>query len=169
MIIATIVGVDKNNAIGKDNDMPWHLPADLKYFKRQTMGCPIIMGRKCYESIGRPLPGRLNIILSKNKAFKAVGCTVVHSMEEALELAGQNKPEKCFIIGGGIVYKLGLELSTELYITSIETAVQDADVFFEWTPEQWLLESTEAHAKDEKNSYAYSFNKYLRKKLFKSK
>lgn len=162
MIIATIVGVDKNNAIGKNNDMPWHLPADLKYFKRQTMGCPIIMGRKCYESIGRPLPGRLNLVLSKNKAYEAPGCTVVHSLEEALDLAKQSKPEKCFIIGGGVVYKLGLKLSTELYITSIDTAVEDADVFFEWTPAHWVLKANEAHLKDEKNSYAYSFMQYER-------
>lgn len=158
MRVSTIVGVGKNNAIGRGNAIPWHLPADLKYFKKITTGHPIIMGRKCFESIGRPLPNRTNIIVSRNPDFEAEDCILVHSLSAGLVIAQERNFEEAFIIGGGEIYRRGLPLSQRLYVTYIDVEVLDADVFFpEIDPDHWAIVSQEAHTKDDKNPHDHTF------------
>ncbi len=164
MILSTIVGMGNNHEIGKGNDIPWYLPADLKYFKRTTVGHPIIMGRKCFESIGRPLPNRTNIIVSRNPEFCIEGCILVHTMNAALVVAEEQGAEEAFIIGGGEIYCEGLPLSTKLYVTNIDIDVPDADIYFPPINfEDWELISEEHHQKDAKNHYDYSFKILERK------
>ena len=159
MILASIVATDFNNAIGKDNKLLWHLPADLKFFKTTTMGCPIIMGRKTFESIGRVLPGRKNIIISRNKDLKIEGAEVYSSLEE---MAKNVKVEKAFIIGGADIYNLTMPYVTEIYRTLVKHEFE-ADTFF---PEikfaDFGLDWEEEHFMDEKNEFDYIFQKYVR-------
>lgn len=163
MIISTIVAVAKNNVIGKDNDIPWYLPADLKYFKKQTLNHHILMGRKCFESIGRALPKRTNIILTRNPFFLADKCLVAHTIEEAIDMASANDEEELFIIGGGQIYEMTEHLWDRVYITEVDLYVE-GDVYFpELDQDRWKLVSEEAHQKDEKNEYDYVF-KVLEKK-----
>ncbi|QOR65155.1 dihydrofolate reductase [Cytobacillus suaedae] len=159
-MISLLVAMDNNRLIGKDNDLPWHLPADLAYFKLVTMGHSIIMGRKTFDSIGRPLPGRENIIITRNKEYKADGCKVIHSIEEVLEL-NQNDKE-LFIIGGAEIFKEVLSHADRLYITEID-AVFEGDIFFPDFPlNEWQIISSEKGPKDEKNPYDYHFVVYER-------
>ncbi len=164
MIISTIVAVAKNNVIGKDNDIPWYLPADLKYFKKVTTGHHIVMGRKCYESIGRPLPKRTNVIVTRNPFFIATGCLVTHNVAEAVQLAEANGEEEVFIIGGGQIYEIALPHVDRIYLTEVDLEVE-GDIFFpEINPKEWtLIEETE-HQSDEKNEYDYTFKILERKK-----
>ncbi|MBK7667213.1 MAG: dihydrofolate reductase [Sphingobacteriaceae bacterium] len=159
MILASIVATDFNNAIGKDNKLLWHLPADLKFFKTTTMGCPIIMGRKTFDSIGRVLPGRKNIIISRNKDLKIEGAEVYSSFEEMMKNV---KVEKAFIIGGADIYNLSMPYVTEIYRTLVKHEFE-ADTFF---PEikfaDFSLVWEEEHFADEKNEFDYIFQKYVR-------
>jgi dihydrofolate reductase len=158
MTISTIVGTGNNNEIGKGNDIPWYLPADLKYFKKITSGHPIIMGRKCFESIGRPLPNRTNIIVSRNPEFYIDKCILVHSVAAALSVAEEMGAEEAFIIGGGEIYIQGLPLSSKIYLTNIDINVPGADVFFpQIDMNDWDLISEDTHKKDAKNPYDYTF------------
>ncbi len=162
MIISCIVAVGKNNVIGKGNDIPWHLPADLKYFKKKTLNHHIIMGRKCYESIGRPLPKRTNVILTRDPYYISSNCLVTHSIPEALTIAHDNGEEEAFIIGGGKIYEQSMSLWDKLYLTEVDIDVE-GDVFFpSLNMEEWKLISEENHLKDEKNPYDYSFKQYER-------
>ena len=164
MRVSTIVGMGNKREIGKGNDIPWYLPADLEYFKKITTGHPIIMGRKCFESIGKPLPNRTNIIVSRNPEFYMEGCILVHSLGAALAVAQDTGAEEAFIIGGGEIYLKGLPLSTKLYLTEIDISVEDADVFFpEINPAHWKESSAIAHQKDAKNPYDYTFRVLERK------
>lgn len=164
MRVSTIVGMGNNNEIGKGNDIPWYLPADLKYFKKITSGHPIIMGRKCFESIGRPLPNRTNIIVSRNPEFYIEGCILVHSIDAALSVAEDKGAEEAFIIGGGEIYRRGLPLSSRLYLTNIDVTVDDADIFFpKINFDDWKVISEEIHQKDAKNPYDYTFKVLERK------
>lgn len=164
MIISTIVGKGKNNEIGKSNDIPWYLPADLKYFKKITTGHAIIMGRKCFDSIGKALPNRTNIVVSRNPDYEIENCILVHSLKAALTVAMEKGEEEVFIIGGGEIYKMTLPISNKLYITEIDLEIPDADVFFPAiNKEDWELISEEAHHKDDKNPYNYCFKVYNRK------
>jgi len=163
MKISCIVAVAKNNVIGKDNDIPWHLPADLKYFKKTTLGHTIIMGRNCYESIGRPLPKRTNIILTRDPYYISSGCIMAHSIDEALQLAAEGGEEEVFIIGGGKVYEQSKDMWDKLYITNVDLEV-DGDVFFpEINFDQWQIDSAAFNPMDEKNLYNYTFRVYSRK------
>jgi len=158
MNISIIVGLGNNNEIGKGNDIPWYLPADLKYFKQKTIGHPIIMGRKCYESIGRPLPKRTNIIVTRNPEFEAEGCITAFTLDAAIQLAKAYDTEEIFIIGGGEIYKEGLSLASRIYITYIDIDIPNADVFFPaLDTKEWSIISEEAHTKDAKNPYDYTF------------
>ena len=164
MIISAIVAVAKNNVIGKDNDIPWYLPADLKYFKKTTLNHHIIMGRNCYESIGKPLPKRTNVVLTRNPFFIVSNCYVTHSVDEALEVAKNNEEEEAFIIGGAQIYEQSMNLWDKLYLTEVDLEVE-GDVFFpEINFEEWELISEEAHQADEKNEYDYVFKIFQRKK-----
>lgn len=163
MIVSAIVAVAENQVIGIDNQMPWHLPTDLKYFKRKTLGHHIIMGRKNFQSIGHPLPGRTNIVISRNPYFTASNCLVAHSIEEALEIALENGETEAFIIGGGNVYSQSMPLLDRIYLTRIAYE-PEGDVFFpELKKETWELVSEEAHQADDRNPYAYNFQVFERR------
>lgn len=162
MKVSQIVAISTNRAIGKDNDLVCHLPADMKFFRQTTTGHHIIMGRKNYESIGRPLPKRTNVIISRNPSYKAQGCITVSSIEEALDLAKKNGEDEAFIIGGGQIYKQSLNLTDTIYLTQVHTKL-DGDTFYPDLEEtEWEKISEEYHSKDEKNLYDYSFQKFTR-------
>ncbi|BDR14658.1 type 3 dihydrofolate reductase [Vibrio sp. STUT-A11] len=154
MIISMIAAMADNRIIGKDNQMPWHLPADFVWFKRCTMGKPVVMGRKTYESIGRPLPGRLNIVISRDESLSIEGVTTVTSIEQALEVAGD--VEEVMIIGGGAIYSACLPLATKLYVTHIEAAIEGDTQFPDWGNE-FKETYSEAYQADEKNAYNMRF------------
>jgi dihydrofolate reductase len=155
MLISLIVAKSKNNVIGKNNQLPWRLPADLKHFKNITMGKPIIMGRKTFESIGKPLPGRRNIIITHNKNYVAQGCDVFHSIDDALN-ALKNEVE-VMIIGGANLYAQTMECASRLYLTEIDIEI-DGDAFFPRLDlTKWQLVSEQKCAIDQKNQYAYCF------------
>lgn len=157
-----VAAVAENGAIGRNNSLIWHLGEDLKYFKRLTMGCPVIMGRKCYDSIGRPLPGRKNIVISRGNPAVAEGVTLAHSLEEALQAASD--AGECFIIGGGQIYARAMSVADELYITRVYASPSDADVFFpEISRDEWKLEQAGEILRDEKENLEFRFEKYLRK------
>ena len=159
MIIAAIVAIDLNHAIGKNNQLLWHLPADLKFFKQTTMGCPIIMGRKTYQSIGRLLPGRKNIIITRNEDFKIEGAEIYQSLNDAISKCDS---EKVFVIGGAEIYTLAMPMIKELYITIVKNKF-DADTFFsKINTSQFNLVWEECHEADEKNKFDYCFQKWIR-------
>ena len=159
MIIAAIVAIDLNHAIGKNNQLLWHLPADLKFFKQTTMGCPIIMGRKTYQSIGRLLPGRKNIIITRNIDFKIEGAEIYQSLNAAISKCDS---EKVFVIGGAEIYTLAMPMIKELYITIVKNKF-DADTFFsKINTSQFNLVWEECHEADEKNKFDYCFQKWIR-------
>ena len=163
MIVSCIVATAKNNVIGKNNDIPWYLPADLRYFKKTTLGHHIIMGRNCYASIGNPLPKRTNVILTRDPFYIVSSCIVAHSIEEALSLAQDNGEDEAFIIGGGQIYEQSQQYWDRLYITEVDLEV-DGDVFFpEINMDEWVLISEKAHEKDAKNEHDYTFRVYERK------
>ncbi|MEE8589662.1 MAG: type 3 dihydrofolate reductase [Sulfurimonadaceae bacterium] len=157
--ISIIVAMAKNRVIGKDNDMPWHLPADLQHFRQMTLNRPIIMGRKTYESIGRPLPKRHNIIISRNVDYKVDGCDVVSSLDKAVEVAGE--VEEIFIIGGGFLYNQTIDQADRLYLTFIDLDVEGDTLFPEYEHLSLKKISSEHHQKDEKNPYDYEFAEFV--------
>ena len=161
-MISIIVAITENNAIGKDNDLLWHISEDLKYFKRITLGSPIIMGRKTWESLPfKPLPKRENIVISNNKDYKLDNATVFHSLEEAVQYV--KKFENCFIIGGGMIYNTILPFCDKLYITKVHKSFE-ADTFFpEIDSNQWELESQSEIQKDEPSGLEFQFLVYKKK------
>ncbi|HHX8655542.1 TPA: type 3 dihydrofolate reductase [Vibrio diabolicus] len=154
MIISMIAAMADNRIIGKDNQMPWHLPADFAWFKRCTIGKPVVMGRKTYESIGRPLPGRLNIFISRDETLKIEGVTTVTSIEQALDVAGD--VEEVMIIGGGAIYAACLPMANKLYVTHIEAAIDGDTQFPDWG-DQFKETYSETYQADEKNAYNMRF------------
>lgn len=161
MPVSIIVAASKNNVIGKDNQLIWHLSADLKRFKTLTTGHHIIMGRKTFESIGKPLPNRTSIIITRQTDYKADGCIVVNSLEEALKKVPAE--QEAFIIGGGTIYKEAINKADKLYLTLVH-AEFDGDTFFPEHDEKiWNCLNREDHISDEKNEYAYSFIDYVKK------
>lgn len=159
-ILSMIVAHADNRVIGKDNDMPWHLPADLAYFKKTTLGKPVIMGRKTFESIGRPLPGRLNIVISRDPDYQADGVTTVTSVEKAIDAAESS--DEIMVIGGGAIYAHCLDKADRLYITHIKAAIPGDTTFPVYQSEQWRKVSSELRAADEKNCYDLDFCVYER-------
>lgn len=148
MKLSLIVATAKNNAIGRNNELPWHLPQDLKYFKSVTLGKPVIMGRKTFESIGKPLPGRTNIVVTRQKNWSVAGVLVAKSVEEALDIAQQFRGEQSsladevMVIGGAEIYRHALPIADRVYLTKIDIDVDGADAFFPaLIPEQWILVS----------------------------
>jgi len=157
MIVSAIVATAKNGVIGHNNEIPWYLPADLAYFKRTTINHPVIMGRNTFHSIGRPLPKRTNIVITRDPFFSADGILVAHDLEGALSLAEQTGAEEAFIIGGGQIYRNSMEYWDKIYLTEVDMTV-DGDTFFpETNPEEWREISRETHTPDEKNEHPYSF------------
>ena len=155
MRIALIVAMAENRVIGRNNQLPWRIPADLRHFKALTLGKPVIMGRKTYESIGRPLPGRDNIVISADSGYQAEGCQVVHSVEQALEAAGSC--EEAMIIGGANLYRQTLENADRLYLTLVKAEPEGDTWFPEIELQQWREIERQAHAADESNEYDYDF------------
>lgn len=163
MIVSVIVATDLNNGIGKNNQLLWHLPADLKFFKNTTTGHSIIMGRKTFESIGKPLPNRTNIIITRNKELKIEGCIVVKSIEDAINYCKEINETEAFIIGGGEIYQQAIHLADKIYLTKVLHTF-DADTFFyELDKNTWKLNSQEDFKKDEKNAFDFSFQVWERK------
>lgn len=154
MKISMVAAMAKDRVIGKDNAMPWHLPADFAWFKKVTMGKPIVMGRKTFESIGRPLPGRQNIVISRNPDFTAEGVTVVSDIAAAQSAAGD--VEELMIIGGGSIYEACLPLADRLYLTFIDLTVAGDTCFPAWD-DTWQEVYSESYAADEKNVHAMRF------------
>nr|AIA10822.1 dihydrofolate reductase [uncultured bacterium] len=155
MLISLIVAMAHQRVIGYKNQLPWHLPADLRHFKAITLNKPIVMGRKTYESIGKPLPQRTNIILTTDPAYEAAGCQVIHTPMEAMEIASE--AEELIIIGGSRVYAAYLPFARRIYMTVIEAEVKGDTFFPELDEAGWELVSREDHVADEKNSYGYRF------------
>jgi len=150
-----IVAMARNRAIGIHNKMPWHLPADFAWFKKTTLGHPVIMGRKTFESIGRPLPGRRNMVVSRNAEWRAEGCEVFASLHAALESC--TAAAQIFVIGGASLYHEALPLADRVYLTEVDAA-PEADTFFPALPSgQWREQRRERHAANEKNAFAMDF------------
>lgn len=161
MIISMIAAMAQNRVIGADNQMPWHLPADLKHFKAVTLGKPVVMGRKTYESIGKALPGRHNIVISRGN-FIADDATVVSSTEDAITAAGD--VEELMIIGGGTIYDFFLPKADRLYLTHIDLLVEGDTCFPDYSNGPWQQLASEQHEPDEKNPYHYRFETLERSK-----
>ena len=160
-MISLIVAMGKNREIGKENQLLWHLPKDLKHFKDLTSGHPIIMGRKTYESIGKPLPNRTNIVISRRNDWFEEGILIVGSIKEAVKFA-KKIDEEVFIIGGGNIYEQTIDLADKLEVTLVD-AVLDADTFFPKINEKiWQKTNEERHQKDEKNEFDFCFQTYER-------
>jgi len=158
-ILSLIVATANNNIIGKDNAMPWHLPADLAYFKRVTLGKPVIMGRKTFESIGFPLPGRKNIVISRNLDYSAKGIQVVGSVDDALALV--TDVAEVMVIGGATIYQHCLAQADRLYVTHIEADIKGDTQFPEYDKHKdWQKVSSEKFLADEKNAYNLDFCVY---------
>ena len=155
-MISMIAAMANHRIIGADNDMPWHLPADLKHFKAVTMGKPVLMGRKTYESIGKALPGRPNIVITSNESYSLDDATVVHSIEAAMQKAAAF--DEVMIIGGGSIYKSMLSQAQRLYLTFIDLTVDGDTKFPDYDANaNWQELSRETHQKDDKNPYDYTF------------
>jgi dihydrofolate reductase len=163
MIISLIVAAGTNNAIGKDNQLLWHLPKDLQFFKKTTWAMPVIMGRKTFESLsGKPLQGRLNIIITRQKDWQPEGVTVVHSLKDAIFVAASADYKEVFVAGGGEIYKEALPKAHKVYLTRVQTS-PEADTFFpELPPDEWQLVSDETFPQNEKHAYPYSFQLWER-------
>lgn len=157
MLLSLIVAASENDAIGKDNAIPWHLPDDLKFFRKKTEGHPIIMGRKCYESIGRPLPNRRNIIVTRDQTYEAPGCEISSSLDEAIMFAGKDHPDEIFVIGGGEIYRLAMPQADRIYMTRVHAEIS-GDIFFpKIDPTKWKETESLEHPADDAHAYPFTF------------
>jgi len=161
MKISLIAAMDHNRLIGSDNKLPWHLPADFAYFRSVTMGKPILMGRKTYESIGRPLPGRTNIVLSRDSALQIEGVVCVTSLDQAVEQAGD--ADELMVIGGSTIYEMLLPQADRLYITYVDGEFEGDAWFPVFSDADWLKVESGSHPADEKNDYSCEFVTYERR------
>jgi dihydrofolate reductase len=162
LTLSIIVAFDENRLIGANNQLPWHLPADLKQFKSITMGHHMIMGRKTFESIGKPLPGRTSVIISRNANFRAEGTIVVHSLKEAVDYCRHQ--DEVFVIGGAQIFTAALEMADKLYLTRIHHHFEGDTYFPEISENEWVETEHKYHEADEKNPWPFSFMIYTRKK-----
>lgn len=162
MTLSFIVAIGEDNAMGVHNKLPWHLPKDLKFFKNTTLGKPVLMGRKTLDSLGKPLPNRLNIVLSRQADLPVPeGVLLFHNIEEAINHL--NDQEEVFIIGGGKIFEETMPFADRMYITRVHGRFPEADTFFPHIDHsQWKLEWEEAHPADEKHAYAFTFQRYER-------
>ena len=165
--VALMAAVADNGVIGRDNALPWHLPGDLRYFKQTTMGKPVLMGRKTWDSIGgKPLPGRLNIVMSRQPDLVAEGARVVDDLESALALAGAEatpgEAQELMVLGGAGIYRLALPQAKRLYITEVHVEAEGDTRFPDWNPEEWREVSRQRHPADDANPCDYSFVVYER-------
>jgi dihydrofolate reductase len=161
MIISSIAAIAENNAIGKNNQLLWRLPADLKHFKEITTGHTVIMGRKTFESVGKPLPNRRNIVITRSNTLNIENVEVVNSIEQAIALCNQDK--EVFIVGGAEIYQAAMDITNQIYLTVVH-ANFEADTYFpEIDPMIWEQTAVEKHEADEKNPFAYTFSTLIRK------
>jgi dihydrofolate reductase len=162
VIVSIIAAMDRKRGIGVDNKLPWRLSADLKRFRDLTMGHHVIVGRKTYESIGRPLPGRRMIVVTRDSGYKAENCDVVHSTEDAISLARERNESEVFICGGAEIYARSIGIADRMYLTFVDAEVA-ADTFFPaWDWRGWVEEEVSAHEADAKNQYPFTFKLLLR-------
>lgn len=163
MRIALIAALDRRHAIGRDNDLPWRLPDDLKRFKALTLGKPVLMGRKTAQSLGRALPGRRNLVLTRSGAVPFDGMQAVTSLDEALRIAAEGGAQELCVIGGGEVYALCFARATHLHLTQVDTEVAGADAFFPaFDASQWRVVARERHEADARHAFAFEFVDYER-------
>lgn len=161
-ILSLLVAADEANVIGKDNQLPWHLPNDLKYFKNLTWGMPILMGRKTFESIGKPLSGRRSIVITRSMDWQREGVEVVHSVEEAIDKAKEQDVKEIFVIGGAEIFNTSFEKAHRIYLTRIHHRFE-GDVYFPQVDEKaWQLVKSHKSPKDEKNLYDHTFQVWER-------
>lgn len=157
MRLSLIAAIDEGHLIGAEGGLPWHLPADMKHFREITMGKPVIMGRTTWESLGKPLEGRTNIVVTRNRGYQAEGCIVVHSVDEAIEAARQTGADEAFVIGGGQLYEQTIEQADRLYLTLIRAHLVGDVHFPDYTQYEWQeVSNTLVHA-DEKNAFDMNF------------
>lgn len=162
-MISLIVAAAENNAIGMSNQLLWHLPNDLKFFKNTTWGMPVIMGRKTFESVNKPLPGRFNIVITRQARWQVDGVITATDLQDALKKAAETNCKEFFIAGGGEIYKEAFRQAGKIYLTRVHETI-DGDTFFPVIDEsEWQLISSEDFVADEKHKYAYSFQTWLRK------
>nr|AIA14953.1 Dihydrofolate reductase [uncultured bacterium] len=162
MILSMIVAASENGVIGKDGTMPWRLPAESAYFREVTLGHPVITGRKNYEAMGRPLPGRLNIVITRQTDYEVPkGVIVVHSLAEALKLPQVQSEQEVFIIGGAEIYQQAMPLADKLYLTTVHAQI-DGNTFFKYDPGQWQLEWSQHHPADAENKYSFTLQRFQR-------
>jgi dihydrofolate reductase len=159
--VSLIVAMARNRVIGANNTLPWHLPADLKHFKALTMGHHIVMGRRTYESIGKPLPGRTSVVVTRNATYSVLGVVVVNSLEAAISACGND--EEIFVIGGAELYRQAIDLADRIYLTEIDADISGDAHFTEFDNKMWRETGRVSHAPDEKNRYSYHFVVYDRK------
>ena len=165
MIVSAIAALSKNRVIGKNNDLPWRLPDDMRFFMETTKGHHVIMGRKNYDSLldkYKPLPDRTNIVITRQKNFRAPGCMVLNDVDRALEVAKKNAEEECFIIGGAETYQLALPFTTRLYLTEIDAVVEGDTYFPEIKKAEWKETRRKHHPRDERHPYAFDIVVYDR-------
>lgn len=163
MKLSLIAALDRNRGIGHDNAMPWHLPDDFKHFKALTLGKPILMGRKTAESLGRALPGRTNLVLTRSGQVPFAGMRAVASLEQAQAIAAEEGASELCVIGGGEIYRLLLDQATDLYLTWVETEVAADTHFPEVDPAQWQEVDSQLHPADERHAFAFRFVHYQRR------
>ncbi len=164
MTISLIVAASLNNAIGKNNDLLWKLPNDMKHFKNVTWAMPIIMGRKTFDSMaGKPLNGRLNIVITRQQDWKAEGAVKVDSVYKALEIVQQNNYKEVFIIGGGEIYKAALSIADRVYLTRVEAEIEGDTFFPELNTANWQLIEDNPHPSDAKHAFSYRFQVWQKK------
>jgi dihydrofolate reductase len=163
MALSIIVAAAENGVIGKDGKMPWRLPAESAYFKKTTLGHPVITGRKNFEAMGRPLPDRLNVVITRQAGFVVpAGAVVVHSLEKALELPAVKQSNEVFVIGGQQIYEQALPLADKLYLTAVHADIR-GDTYFRYDPNEWNLVWSEEHPADKENKYSFTLQEFIRK------
>jgi dihydrofolate reductase len=163
MIISFVVAASENNAIGKDNQLLWHLPNDMRFFKNVTWGSVVIMGRKSFESLGKALKGRINIVITRQKDWAAENAIVAYDLQDALKKAEPANCKEIYIIGGGEIYKQSMSIVDKIYLTRVHATIEGDTYFPELDKSKWELTSNEDFKKDEKHQYDYSFQLYTKK------
>ena len=167
MNIFHIVAASENNVIGKDNELPWRLPRDFKYFKNKTWGMPVIMGRNTYESMKKDLPGRMNIVITSRKDWHPENVAITNSINDAISKAKESDTKEIFIIGGGEIFKNTMDIVDRIYLTRVHTVIENGDTFYpEIDKNLWKMTSASSFPADEKNNYPFTFEVWDRNEKF---
>ncbi|MES2330479.1 MAG: dihydrofolate reductase [Bacteroidota bacterium] len=164
MLISLVVAASTNNVIGKNNQLLWSLPNDMKFFKNITWAMPVLMGRKTFESLGKPLPGRLNIVITRQNDWKPEGATIVHSLEDAISSASAAHYKEAFVIGGGEIFKESMAVADRIYMTRVDAELEGDAFFPAIDTTKWTLVSEDSRTADAKHAYAYHFQVWEKNK-----